>query len=270
MKKKLLIIGAKGFIGRNLLAHFSSMLEYEVRGESQHEPYEAFDIVINCGAKIHNASFDELINSNITSPTAYLLKYFKLNNNVKYLHLGSSSEYGIHNSKLNEDFTICNPKTDYGVTKLIGTKSVLELSNILNCKANVIRPFSIYGKNDNSYRFLPLLMKALKDGSEVNLYPGAHDWTYIKDFCSLTEKIIQSDLKGVVLNCGTGESTSNLFFVKCLEEVTGKKINYTIKEVKYRDYDTDFWAADIEKSKKLLNWSPKFDLNKGLTDVFTE
>ena len=60
------------------------------------------------------------------------------------------------------------------------------------------------------------------------------------------------------MNLGTGRGHSILEMIQTLESVTGKKVNYTVNP--RRSGDADSLVADINIAKKVLNYSPKYDI----------
>lgn len=266
-KKSVLIIGGFGFLGKSLAEYFSKFLDFDVSVVGKHEPTISYDIVINCGGKIHNSTYSELIQSNTSDPMKYLFEYHRLNKNVVYLHLGSSSEYGTQTTKLSENNTQCCPKTEYAVTKYVGSLGVLQAASILECKANIIRPFSVFGKHDNQDKFIPKIIRSIKNNDSIKLYPGSHDWIYADDFCELCRLVVLSDCSGEIINAGTGICLTNKQVVNDVFDILNKKVDITEINELYRIYDTDYWAADISKAQTLFNWTPKYTFKDGINDL---
>jgi UDP-glucose 4-epimerase len=60
------------------------------------------------------------------------------------------------------------------------------------------------------------------------------------------------------MNLGTGQGLSILQIISKLEEVTGKKVNYTVNP--RRAGDADSLIADITLAEQVLNFRPKHDI----------
>ena len=109
---------------------------------------------------------------------------FSLNLNVKSLiHIGSSDEYGINNSPINESVRE-SPVSPYALGKLTSTHYLQQCfkQGVLNTV--VIRPFLIFGEGQNENRFLPYLINNCINNRDFKLTKGdqIRDYLYIKDF----------------------------------------------------------------------------------------
>jgi nucleoside-diphosphate-sugar epimerase len=107
-----------------------------------------------------------------------------------------------------------------------------------------IRPFSVYGPGEADFRFIPTVFRSCLTGSEMELSPDPiHDWIYIDDIISIliTSTKDIDETKGTTINAGTGKGYSNIEIVEMIEEITGKKATYTIKE-SLRPFDSKTWV----------------------------
>lgn len=120
-----------------------------------------------------------------------------------------------------------------------------------------VRPYSIYGEGEADFRFIPTVIKYLLNGEKMQLEPFAyHDWVYIGDFTDTLIKMM--DTKTGIVNMGTGSSCSNLAIIEHLEEISGKKLKYTRKNM--REFDTKDWVSPDK--------TVKYDLRKGLEKTY--
>ena len=93
------------------------------------------------------------------------------------------------------------------------------------------------------------------------------DGTCIRDYVHVTDvaeahvnaaKYLLEGKESITMNLGTGRGHSILEMIQTLESVTGKKVNYTVNP--RRSGDADSLVADINIAKKVLNYSPKYDI----------
>ena len=80
----------------------------------------------------------------------------------------------------------------------------------------------------------------------------------MKDVASAIIKAIDFPYSEI-FNLGTGKGYSVLSVVERIKIITNIDINIFIS--KKRDFDQACLIADVSKIKKLLDWSPKYDLD---------
>jgi nucleoside-diphosphate-sugar epimerase len=127
-----------------------------------------------------------------------------------------------------------NTDTFYSATKLCAEHVCNAFAIKYNKSIRNIRPYSVYGEGEASFRFIPTVISKLHNGEEMMLDEYAtHDWIYIEDF-------IDALLNGYS-EIGTGIKTTNIEIVRTLEDISGKKLKY--KPSKLRSYDNKNWVA---------------------------
>jgi UDP-glucuronate 4-epimerase len=88
------------------------------------------------------------------------------------------------------------------------------------------------------------------------------DYTYIDDIIDGLEAGI-GKLKGYkVINLGNSEPTNIMDLIGLIEAASGRKAAVAHEEVKPGDVPVTF--ADIAKAKRLLGYSPKTPIKKGV------
>ncbi len=184
-----------------------------------------------------------------------------------FVNTGSSSEYGIKNKPMKED-DVCIPINMYGITKNAATKYGQMMVKTKNKPIVSLRLFSPYGPFDYKNRLIPtVISKALKhqDIDIVNQDFG-RDFVFIEDVMDLYLNSIEkaNEFRGEIFNVGVGIQTRVLEVVKNVIEITNSKSKINLGAYKKRDYDSKIWVADMKKTKKFLDWTPKYCLKEGL------
>ena len=109
----------------------------------------------------------------------------------------------------------------------------------------------IFGKDYNT-----------KDGSCIR------DYIHVKDICNainLGINHIEKKKVKSVINLGNGIGNSNLDILKSINKISKKKLPFKFES--RRKGDQPKLVCDIKKSKRILNWSPKYSsLNKIIKD----
>lgn len=145
-------------------------------------------------------------------------------------------------------------KTFYAETKLIAENICKRYKNTI-----IIRPYSLYGPGEASFRFIPTVIKHLLDDQVLELSKGSHDWIYIDDFVDAVVHIMDNSDKfiGDITPIGTGNQYTNEEIVNFLEVISKKKLNRKYGED--RPYDTYKWKAPY------VFLPPKVSIIEGLT-----
>lgn len=297
-KKRIILTGGAGFIGANLTRKLLK-LNYEVNLiiRASTNLWRLKDILpqlkthqidildkkeltkkiskINPQAIIHLATysqyrkqndFEQMVETNIKG-TLNLLSATK---DIKYdvfINTGSSSEYGIKNTPMRET-DMLDPVSFYAATKSSATLLCKVFALEYSKPIVTLRPFSVYGPYEEKNRFIPTITKAVIQNKPIKLTPGnqRRDFIFIDDIVDIYIKTLSQGkkLSGEILNMGTGIEYTNDEVARTLFKVSGKRVKIEKGAYPKRIWDTPHWAADTTKTKKLLNWKPKFTLEQGL------
>jgi len=266
------VTGSSGFIGSHLLERFPKRntitLPHKYLSDAEtlkkifeKEPPDYIYHLAGYGNMAHQDDETEIVHANVNSLMNLLLAS-KDYPYKSFINVSSSSAYGIKDHPMHETNSL-DAKSFYGVTKIAGELLVRAFVEKYDKPVVNVRPFSVYGPGEASYRLIPTLIRCIK-GGEMILAPGMHDWIYIDDF--IQGLLIATRKKVELLNIGIGEQFSNIEVVEMLEEISGKKANYT--EVKQlRGFDSNNWVADNSLLKD-LGWKQKYSLYNGLKKVY--
>lgn len=277
-----LVTGSHGFIGKQLSANLIAQgfkvaalerglfSDFELLKNSIKEVNPDFIFHLSAYGN-HSSQMDEDMTFSTNVIYTYLL--LKATKDLKYkgfINFGSSSEYGKKKSSMRED-DVLEPETLYGATK--GASTLISRYFALKYKKPIvtIRPFSVYGEGEADFRFIPTAIKNMETREFMDLAPEPkHDWIYIQDFLDGVMTVVNNieQLKGQVVNIGTGIQYSNLEVVRELEKVADKTLNIDVFGDKImRSYDTTSWVANIN-TLKILGWKPKYTLSSGLKNTY--
>jgi len=137
----------------------------------------------------------------------------------------------------------------------------------------ITRNANIYGGGDlNFSRLIPdAIYKALKKKQLVMRSDGKYkrDYMYVKDavsgYLTLAENISRKEIVGEPFNFGIGIPIQAIDVVKKINEMVGCAIEPKILGNAKHEIHNQYLS--IEKAKKLLNWEPKYDIDKGLEET---
>jgi UDP-glucose 4-epimerase len=205
----------------------------------------------------------------------------------------SCTVYGeAENLPVKEDAPILPAASPYGNTKQIGEEIIRDVAHAgASIKAIALRYFNPIGSHpsgligelprgipNNLVPFITQTAAGLRQELKIfgNDYPTP-DGTCIRDYihvCDLAEAHVQAlaylqkqetpfyDF----VNVGTGKGNSVLEVVNTFQEVTGKKLPYTIAPRRKGDVVAIY--ADAQKAEKTLQWKAKRSLADALRDAW--
>jgi nucleoside-diphosphate-sugar epimerase len=207
-----------------------------------------------------------MVKTNITGTLNLLNASKNINYNI-FINTGSSSEYGIKNAPMRET-DLLEPISFYAAAKASSSLLCQVFSKEYKKPIVTFRPFSAYGPYEGKDRFVPTIINAVINNESIKLTSGnqRRDFIFVQDIVDAYIKALScgNKLSGQILNIGTGIEYSNDEVVKSLFRVADKQVRVEKGAYPQRLWDTSHWVASISKTKKLLNWKPKFTLTQGL------
>lgn len=263
------VTGASGFIGTHLVVRLKSdgievvkiphntLKDREYLSECLHKINPQYIFHLSAYGNMSNQKDeDETINANYLN-TYNLLQATKDIPYTLFLNVSTSSVYGKSYTTMRETQRL-RPDTLYAATKA-GAEYLCRYFRKKYKKVIVtVRPFSVYGPGEASFRFIPTLLKNKKEGLKTNIIRGVHDWIYIDDLINGIMKIVENVgyLPHRTYNIGTGVMTSNT-------NVADMIVDNYIATDDTKIQDSDVWVADCERLKD-LNWAPAVSIQKGI------
>jgi len=232
------------------------------------------DVVFHLAARIEaGISFEEPTEfySVNTGGTTILLNCM---NRAKVKNIVFSSTAAVYkgkNSPIKEDDEKTN-NSPYGYSKLCA-ESAIQDSGI---NYVIFRYFNLTGADpDGEFgeahepetHLIPRLLQNLNNfevnGNDYDTVDGTcvRDYIHVVDVAdahSTAAEYLLNNNESIILNLGTGKGKSIVEIITQLENITGKKINYTIKP--RRSGDAPSLVADVTLAEKVLNFVPKHDI----------
>jgi nucleoside-diphosphate-sugar epimerase len=186
---------------------------------------------------------------------------------LRLVHVGSAAEYGRHNGPLRET-TEVHPTTDYGRTKLQGTRFVEDGCATSGLPALVARLFSVYGPGEHSGRLLPALMRTAQTGVRLGLTSGRQrrNFTYVEDVAEGLLKLGRcTPGAGRVVNLATDRSSS----VREFAETAAAVLGFDAARLDFGallDRDDEMWHGDVDvtRLRNLTAWLPSTTIADGI------
>ena len=290
MKKKVLITGGTGFIGRNVVDELISrgwevhslvfppfapekegLIQYEMNlmdtdavnkflKELNFENFIHLAWYVGPKCHVHDLNLDW------TLATLNLLKNFKENGGKRFAGAGTISEYEYKYGYLLEDETPTSPKTLYGESK----NSIYKIASVY-CKQNGIefkwpRIFNLYGPAEKSQRLMPSVINSCLKGEDVKVSDCLkfQDYLHVKDTACGIVDVFESDIEGAVNIC-SGKPVQLRAIVEKIAELTNfkGKILWGAIPAAFGD---EVVVGNNEKLKS-IGWNQKYSLEEGLKET---
>lgn len=302
IKGPVLITGAAGFIGSNLLRRLvTKCSNINIIIKSNSDTWRINDLsnsinVYNCdlsdylqvekiidelkpkiifhlaayGAYSYQTDLDLIRKINLDSTINLLnacLKYdFKI-----FINTGSNSEYGFKKDPMKES-DILEPNSYYSVFKSASTHFCQYESKSKKRPIVTLRPFHVYGPFEERTRFIPKLINHLTQGKCPPLVSPEikRDMIFIDDVVDFYLTVLNKlNGYGKIYNVGSGIERSIRDVVEIAIKITGADVTPIFGTMHNRDWDNINWRADMSFTFKNFNWTPKIDLNTGLKKIIT-
>jgi nucleoside-diphosphate-sugar epimerase len=299
LKGPIVIFGAGGFIGLNLL---KQLLKYrsDVIGVSQDhlnnwrflanripsenvqsadllqatairsmmqelKPRTIFNLAAY-GAYSKQKEYDKIYQTNFVA-TIDLIEIAKELGFDAFIQAGSSSEYGCNSAGPSEDTPLL-PNSHYAVSKAALFPAIKYYARHENLPIAQLRLYSVFGPWEEPDRLIPVILShARKQKYPPLVHPEiSRDFIYINDVVEAFIKAATNinTIQGHAFNVGTGIKTTIGELTSLIAEIYSLEKKANFGTMPNRKWDLTDWFANPEKSKKMLQWSSTTSLREGL------
>lgn len=295
MSKSLLVLGGTGFIGKHvtikaLQEGYKTFvlcrkypdkdkkvegIEYLKIDLSKPQDIEkirnfCFNFVINLAGDIDHSDIRNGGNDVIKVHLSGLIELIANLSTEKlesFLQIGSSDEYGNINAPQYEN-NLEKPFSPYSYAKFASSQFIKYLYRAENFPGKVLRPFLIYGPGQEQDRLIPYVIKNALNGNSFKVSSGEQlrDFLYIDDAVDVIFKALTNhDINGEIINIGSGEPVSVKNVVQKIVKIIGSGKPLYGSQIIRKGAAINLYP-NIEKSRNLLKWKPKFNLDDGLKE----
>ncbi|WP_285058269.1 NAD-dependent epimerase/dehydratase family protein [Pedobacter ginsengisoli] len=319
MNKKVLITGATGFVGYHLIekAVGAGLDVYAaVRPNSNRSHLSEFKIryidlnytaVGDLVKTLEEHQFNYIIHAAGTTKAKTSADYNKINAEYtknlalaavtakisleKFVFVSSLAALGplIDLSERIQDDTPAHPVTNYGASKLLAERYLLEIAGL---PLIIIRPTAVYGPREKD---IFILFKSISRGLEPHIgsFKQHLSFVYVKDLADVIVNALFATVNGKQYNVSDGYVYNRYVLADTVKKALNKKtfkfhipvgvvsLMASFMDLLYRyskntpalnkekmaELTAVNWACNIDSAKKDLGYAPQFDLGRGIQDT---
>jgi dTDP-glucose 4,6-dehydratase len=297
MTSKILVTGASGFLGRNLLDYLYNNTDHKIYALSRSLIEESYmsnrftsisqdlakpledsmkDVLSDIEYIIHLAGSSdvkrsienpiETFNNNVLATTNLLDFTSKhIPNLRKFIFFSTAEVFGpsIENEKFKED-SPKSPQSPYAFTKYAAEQMCRMYSRVYQIPLIITYTMNVYGKDQSKHKFIPKIISKISNDEAVTLHanpsPDKRNYLHVDDVSSALGFIIANAPAGEDYNIVSDVETDNLEIAKIVSNSLGVKLKFELKS------STTHHTRSILCNSKLktLGWYPKVPLHSGL------
>ena len=179
----------------------------------------------------------------------------------RFVATGTSFEYAPSDLPQRES-SPTKPSTAYGQAKL-------ELFEALRRSIDIdlawLRPFYLYGPDEDQRRLVPVVINSLLRGQETKLVPGerVRDYLHIEDVASAICAVAGSQLTGAV-NIASGVPITVREIALKIGEALDRVDLLKLGALPYAASEPLYLLADNTKLREGTGWKPRYPIDEGL------
>lgn len=199
--------------------------------------------------------------------TVNIVEVMKENGIKKIVFASSSSIYGNCKEEIfSEDLKVSEPISPYAASKSACEQFLYTYSKLFDIQVVALRFFTVFGPRQRPDLAIRKFIDLIKENKPIPVYGDGttiRDYTYVDDIVDgIISAINYNDTPYEIINLGGGAPVSLNQMIETIEKVLNKKA--TIEHLPMQLGDVNKTAADITKSKKLLNYNPKTSFKEGI------
>ena len=282
---RVIVTGASGFIGHNMVRRLSNLkaetLVIDRVQPAEHFPnvefewadlrhlnkeYEA-DFLIHLAA-VTNAGYAEkypmeTYETNVLG-TVNLLNHVRISNRI--LFPSTALIYKASAEPIAEDAEL-DQSSNYALSKTIGEEILKFHSNRQQVDHTVVRFFNVFGPGQLAMYIIPQVLRQIIEENKVVVRNGAvmRDMLFVDDCIDAVLRLaVTPEAANDVFNIGSGEIVTISDIAHQAIQISGRHdVEYTDLEQNI-DYSPTAIMADIKKVTSTIDWKPRVSLSEGL------
>jgi UDP-glucose 4-epimerase len=181
----------------------------------------------------------------------------------------SAAVYGI-SSRTNRELDAPDPIDIYGASKWFDEILLRQFHQETGISCIAARIFNVYGTNETNPHVIPEILQQLNQQNEIALgnLDVRRDFVYVKDVAHALMALVRtSKMDYGIFNIASGVEHSVREIVETCERIVGRPVRVRSDVARCRQVDRPHLRADISAIQQEVGWSPRYDLETGLTEM---
>ena len=288
---KILITGAKGFVGRNIAEALKDKNEiigcgrtlpeckskyrfvlWDIGNEREPQAFhgEKIDVIVHAAASLDkNNLSEELIKTNVLG--TYNIMQFAVKHSVKtMIYVSSLPIVGdTHQVPVGEDVAI-DPRTLYHATKAAG-ECILNQCRHYGIRVVSLRVPSPIGPDMPKKTIVPIFIQRALNNEDIRIQgKGTRKQNYldVRDLANAIKLIISNDSVDGIYNIGSKNIISNIELAATIVDNLRSKSQIILSGEDPSD-KVD-WTTDDSKLKRLIGEYQQHSMNQSISDIANE
>ena len=302
--RKLLVTGASGTLGFNVVNQLVRMAAYKVFAPVRtrrpflqqlgpnvdfidHDLQDAAatsrlvqqiqpDVIVHCaasGVRPPRSEWFEMIGFNVAGSIALFQAYCALPQSAHFIYISTGLVYRVQHRPLREDDPV-GTLHPYGAGKAAADSLLLAAAAEFRRTITVLRPFAFTGIQDGSERLFPGLLRSAAAAKPFCLTSGAQ----IRDFCAVEDVVravvacLERKPKELieVFNIGSGRCESVRALIEQVCRELDLRIELQFGQAPLPRFEPAHLVADISRARQELGWEPRVNLAYAVWQLSSE
>jgi nucleoside-diphosphate-sugar epimerase len=289
MLGRVLVTGATGFLGKNILKKLEEknipFIGISKGGSDKVESVDLTNIeeitsffqnhevstVVHASALVdlsrdYQTTIDCVENNLIA--TINLLEASKNQKNIKFILISSEEVYGANVPPYRESQTPL-PPSPYAVSKVACENYLRYFSHQNEINSVVLRMSTMYGPHMPQNKFFSQVIAKALSNEPIPMNSGRNkrDYLFVDDAVDAILKTIWKDAGELfsIINIGNEKSISLSEFVEKVIEIVGSHSVIQYGAIPDRITESDNWFVDLAKARTELSWEPSTTISQGIS-----
>lgn len=156
----------------------------------------------------------------------------------------------------------------YALSKKLAEDACEFYARSFGVNTTILRPFNVYGPGQAQKFLIPSIVQQVHTEAAIRVMDlePKRDYVYVTDLVRALVMAINDRNGFSVCNIGSGMSHSVADVIGIIQHISGSDLPVYSESTRRKGEVMDT-IADIGEAKRLLNWTPRFDLREGLADM---